>query len=331
LARVRVRRRVAAAWRIYGSRIPRAGERRSEKSESIGRETESSYEGETMSKIVVIGGTGTVGSQTVQELIKRGAPVRVMTRSEDRIASLPKGVEGVVGSMLQPESLAGVFAGAEALFLITPLDRDETVQGIDAVDAAVAAGVRRIVYLSVHKADQGLTIPHFVSKLPVEGVIKASGVEYTILRPNNFYQNDLSVLDVIRAGFYPMPTGSVGMHRVDVRDIAEAAAIALTQSGHSGKTYSLVGPKAWTGDGTAEALSGHLGKPVSYVGEDLKAFAAQMKGMMPGWMVRDLEIMFRYFLDYGLLATQREIDEVTAVLGHTPRSYEDFVREALPV
>ena len=107
-----------------------------------------------MSKIVVIGGTGTVGSQTVQELLRRGAEVRVMTRSANRIASLPTGVEGVTGSMLEPESLPAVFAGADKLFLITPLARDETAQGIDAVDAAVAAGIRRIVYLSVHRIRQ---------------------------------------------------------------------------------------------------------------------------------------------------------------------------------
>ena len=284
-----------------------------------------------MSKIVEIGGTGTVGSQTVQELLKRGAEVRVMTRSADRIASLPKGVEGVVGSMLKPESLPAVFAGAEELFLITPLDRDETAQGIDAVDAAVAAGVRSIVYLSVHQADKALTIPHFVSKVPVEGVIRASGVEYTILRPNNFYQNDLAVLDAIRAGVYPVPSGSVGMHRVDVRDIAEAAAIALTQPGHSGKTYSLVGPRAWTGTAIAVALTQHLGKPVMFVGDDLKAWAAQMRAFMPGWLVRDLEIMFQHFLNAGLLATQAEIEELTVLLGHAPRTYEAFIREVLPV
>ena len=284
-----------------------------------------------MSKVVVIGGTGTVGSQTVHELLKRGAEVRVMTRSADRIALLPRGVEGVVGSMLQPESLPSVYAGADKLFLITPLDRDETAQGIDAVDAAVAAGIRRIVYLSVHLADKALTIPHFVSKLPVEGVIRASGVEHTILRPNNFYQNDLAVLDAIRKGIYPQPTGSVGMNRVDVRDIAEAAAIALTQPGHSGKTYSLVGPRAWTGAQIAETLTRHLGKPVIYMGDDLKAWSAQMRAFMPGWLVRDLEIMFQHFLTAGLLSTQAEIDKLTAMLGHAPRSYEAFLKEVLPV
>jgi uncharacterized protein YbjT (DUF2867 family) len=284
-----------------------------------------------MAKTVVIGGTGTVGSQTVQELLKRGAEVRVMTRSANRIASLPKGVEGVTGSMLEPESLPAVFAGADKLFLVTPLTRDETAQGIDAVDAAVAAGIRRIVYLSVHQADKALAIPHFVSKLPIEGVIRASGVEHTILRPNNFYQNDLAVLDAIRAGIYPQPSGSVGLHRVDVRDIAEAASIALTQPGHSGKTYSLVGPRSWTGVEISEMLTRHLGKPVIYAGDDLKAWAAQMRAFAPGWLVRDLEIMFQYFLNAGLLATQAEIDEITVLLGHAPRTYDAFVKEVLPV
>ena len=283
-----------------------------------------------MSKTVVIGGTGTVGSQVVKELLARGEQVRVMTRSADRIASLPKGVEGVVGSMQQPDSLPAVFSGADNLFLITPVDRDEAAQGIDAVDAAVAAGIKRIVYLSVHQADKALTIPHFVSKLPVEGVIRSSGVEYTILRPSNFYQNDLGMLDAIRAGLYPQPSGSIGTHRVDVRDIAEAAAIALTQPGHSGKTYSLVGPRSWTGSEIAATLTKHLGKPVTYVGDDLKAWAAQMRTFMPNWLVRDLQIMFQYFLDHGLLATQAEIDEITKVLGHAPRSYEAFIQESLP-
>jgi uncharacterized protein YbjT (DUF2867 family) len=284
-----------------------------------------------VAKIVVVGGTGTVGSQTVAELLKRGREVRVMTRSADRIADLPSGVEGVVGSMLEPQSLPAVFAGADTLFLITPLARDETAQGIDAVDAALAAGVRRIVYLSVHRADSALDIPHFVSKLPIEGVLRASGAEYTILRPNNFYQNDLGVLDAVRAGYYPMPSGEVGLHRVDVRDIAEAAAIALTESGHSGKTYPLVGPRAWKSTEIADFLSRYLGKPVTYTGDDLQAWSSQMQAFMPGWLVRDLAIMFKYFQEDGLLATQTEIDTVTSLLRHAPRSYEAFIEEALPV
>jgi len=90
------------------------------------------------------------------------------------------------------------------------------------------------------------------------------------------------VLDAIRAGVYPLPSGNVGIHRVDVRDIAEAAAIALTQPGHSGKTYSVIGPRAWTGTETSGMLTRHLGKPVNYIGDDLKAWASQMHSWRAG-------------------------------------------------
>ncbi len=282
-----------------------------------------------MAKVLVIGGTGTVGSATVRELLKRGEDVRVMTRTVEKTRALPPGVEGVVGSMQQPETLPGVLRGVERMFLITPLDRDETQQGIEAVDAAVAAGVERIVYLSVHHADAAARIPHFASKLPVEGVIRSSGVAFTILRPNNFYQNDLGMLDAIRAGFYPQPMGGIGLHRVDVQDIAEAAALALTERGHSGRTYSLVGPEAFTAEQTAAVYARHLGKPVVYTGDDLKAFSAAMQGAMPAWLVRDLTIMYDYFQHEGLLATREEIDTVTTLLRHAPRRFDDWVEANL--
>ena len=281
-----------------------------------------------MAKVLVIGGTGTVGSATVRELLRREAEVRVMTRSAEKARTLPAGVTGVVGSMQKPETLPAACAGVDGMFLVTPVDRDEMHQGIDAVDAAVAAGVRYIVYISVHQADRCLNIPHFVSKLPVEELIKASGVPYTILRPNNFFQNDLGMKDAILAGFYPQPRGSIGAHCVDVRDIAEAGAIALTQSGHAGQTYSLVGSEIYNSQRTAEMYSRHLGRPVNY-GDDLQAWSKQMLNFIPAWMVRDLVIMYDHFQRHGLLATQAEIDTITRVLGHAPRRYDEFVRETL--
>ncbi|MGO9242841.1 MAG: SDR family oxidoreductase [Bryobacteraceae bacterium] len=281
-----------------------------------------------MAKILVIGGTGTVGSATVRELLRRGAEVSVMTRSAEKARALPAGVTGVVGSMQQPESLPAVFLGIEKLFLITPLDRDEIQQGIDAVDAAAAAGVNYVVYLSVHQADTALEIPHFVSKLPVEGAIKASGVPYTILRPNNFFQNDLGMKDAILAGFYPQPRGPIGMHCVDVRDIAEAAAGALTGNGHANQTYAVVGCEVFNAENTAALYSSQLGRPV-HSATDVAAWAAQARAFVPAWMVRDLVIMYDHFQRYGLLATPGEIETITRVLGHPPRRYEEFVRETL--
>ena len=119
-------------------------------------------------------------------------------------------------------------------------------------------------------------IPHFKSKVPVEEAIRSSGLDNTILRPNNFYQNDLWFREAItRYGVYPQPVGSRGMSRVDVRDIAEVAVAALTLEGHAGREYGIHGPDALTGEGTAEAWGRHLGREVRYGGDDLDAWEAQ--------------------------------------------------------
>ncbi len=275
---------------------------------------------------LVIGGTGTVGGQVVRELLARGEQVRVLTRSTARIAVLPSGADGVVGDLTEPESLDRAFDGIETLFLATPLSPTETDEGLTAVAAAQAAGVRRIVYMTVHRLLDGWHIPHFRSKFPVIEAIRRSGLEFTLLEPNNFYQNDLSMAEaIVKAGVYPQPLGSIGLHRVDVRDIAEAAVNALLQPGHAGEIYPLAGPDRLTGPGTAEIYGRLLGREVRYGGDDLDAWAAQVKALMPDWMVADLVEMYGHFQDSGLLASDREIERTAAILGHPPRSFESFV------
>ncbi|QOY90631.1 SDR family oxidoreductase [Paludibaculum fermentans] len=277
---------------------------------------------------LIIGGTGTVGSQVVKELLQRGAGVRVMTRSAEKAASLPAGVEGVVGDMADLETLPAAMAGADALFLVTPLVPDEINQGLAAVEAAKQAGIKYIVYLSIHKLETGPHIPHFATKFPVEYAVKNSGIDWTIIRPNNFFQNDYWFKDVIaQYGVYPQPLSELGLNRVDVRDIAEAVAISLTAPGHAGQTYSLVGADALTGERTAEIYSDVLGRPVQYVGADLEGWAAAAAGTMPAWQVLDLKMMYDHFLRHGLRATQAEVSTLVGLLGRAPRSFEEFARE----
>jgi uncharacterized protein YbjT (DUF2867 family) len=279
-------------------------------------------------KTLVIGGTGTVGTQVIAELQKRGSGARVMSRTAGRLGSLPEGVEGVVGDLQKPETLAPVFEGVDALFLATALAPDEINQGLNAVEAAKAAALKHIVFMSVHRVDEAVHIPHFATKMPIEGAAKASGIPWTILRPNNFFQNDWWVRDaILQHGVYPQPLSERGLNRVDVRDIAEAAAISITQPGHAGRTYSLVGPDALTGASTAATFSKYAGRPVHYVGGDVNAWAAAASAAMPAWMVLDLKIMYEYFLAHGLLATPKEIEEVTTLLGRAPRSFDAFAKE----
>ena len=281
--------------------------------------------------ILVVGGTGTVGSQTVRALLDRSASVRVMTRTADKFASLPKGVTGVVGDMAKPATLREAFRGVESLFLLTPLAQDETQQGLAAVEAAKAAGILRIVYMSVWLPEGSEHIPHFKSKIPIEQAAQESGLAWTILRPNNFFQNDFWFQEAITShGVYPQPLGSAGVHRVDVRDIADAAVNALTQSGHDGKIYPLNGPEALTGDEVARIFARNLGHEVRYAGDDLEAWAAQARQGLPEWLLQDFQIMYRFFQERGFRATPADFAEQRKGVGHEPRSFEAFVAEIAP-
>ncbi len=275
-------------------------------------------------RILVIGGTGTVGSQVVRALTDKGAKVRVMTRT----LGAHSGAEYVAGSLESPYTLGSAFDRVSKVYLLTPIHPQEAELGLNAVRAAQEAGVRHIVFQSIHRAAEAPHIPHFRTKLEVLDGLRDSGIPYTVLSPNNFFQNDLGMQDAIaRHGVYANPIGGVGLSRVDVRDIGDAAAVVLTGESHEGRDYPLVGPDALTGEECAAAWAKHLGREVAYGGDDLEAWAEAVSGMMPEWLVEDLCVMFEHFQQQGLRATDEEVAELTALLGRPPRSYDRFVAE----
>ena len=278
-------------------------------------------------KILVVGGTGTVGSEVVRQLKARNESVSVLTRSAEHTSKLPAGVSGVIGDLLDPSTL-GVFAGFEAVFLLNPVSTTETFEGILGVNGARDAGVKRIVYLSVHDLDKASHLPHFGGKIGIEAAVRDSGMQYTIVRPNNFYQNDVWMKEAIMSyGVYPQPLGSVGLSRVDVRDIAEVSVLALTTDAHNGKIYNLVGPEPVTGESTAAEWSRALGKPVKYAGDDLEAWEAQQRAWLPPSMLYDFKLMYAFFQKHGLKATAADVALQTKVLGHAPRSFAAYAKE----
>jgi len=234
----------------------------------------------------------------------------------------------VTGDLLDPGTLRSVFTGVDGVFLLNAVSTTETHEGLMAVNGVRLGGVKRLVYMSVHHVDQAPHLPHFGAKLPIETAVKASGIPYTILRPNNFFQNDYWFKDVMLGyGVYPQPIGDVGLSRVDVRDIAEGAAVALTTSGHEGQTYNLVGPHAYTGKETADVWSRVLARTITYAGNDLDAWEKQSLPFRPAWMVFDFRLMYALFQEKGLKGTPADIERQTKLLGHAPRSFDDFATE----
>ncbi len=277
-------------------------------------------------KVLVVGGTGTVGSAVVAQLWANGLEPRVMTRSAEKAARLPAGTAHVVADPEQPATLPAAFAGVDGVFLLLPVSQTETTQGLAGVEAARAAGVRRIVYMSVGMPPGSEVVPHVVSKIPVEQAVQASGIPWTILRPNNFFQNDLWFRDAITTyGVYPQPLGPRGLNRVDVRDIAEAAANAFARD--VGGIVPLNGPRGLTGDDTARVYSEILKRPVRYGGDDLDVWAKQASAMLAPWMVDDFRIMYDYFIRNGAHASGADFAAQQNLLGHAPRTFETFVCE----
>jgi uncharacterized protein YbjT (DUF2867 family) len=279
-------------------------------------------------RILVTGGTGTVGSAVVRDLADGKHDVQVLTRDTSKARNFPAGVTAVAGNLLEPATVRRVFDGVDAVFLLNPVSQTETSEALMAVSGMRGAGVRRIVYMSVHLVETAPWLPHFGSKIGVEAAIQASGIPHTILRPNNFYQNDYWYKDVLlQYGVYPQPIGDVGLSRVDVRDIAEAATLALTSSNHEGEAYDLVGPEALTGEETANRWSRALGKAIAYGGNDLDAWEKQSLAYLPDWMVYDFKLMYEHFQKEGLLASAEAVARQTKLLGHAPRGFDAFAAE----
>jgi uncharacterized protein YbjT (DUF2867 family) len=282
-------------------------------------------------KVLVTGATGKVGSVVVQELLKRGIAVRALVRESSLLKKLPASVEVVIGDMLDPKAVETAMQGVDKLFLLNAIAADELNQALIAFAKARKLGVKHIVYLSALRVDQFRDVAHLAAKQAVEEALRMFGVPHTILRPGYFVQNELTFKDALEHGIYPAPIGKDGISVVDVRDIGEAAAIALTDEKHVGQTYELVAPGLLTGESAAAAWGRALEKPLQYAGEDLDAWERGVSGLLPSWLAFDLRMMFEVFLERGFSATQKECERFRELLGREPRTYEAFVRETTEI
>lgn len=279
-------------------------------------------------KILVTGATGNVGGELVRNLHKRGADIRVLVRKPEA-AQFPAGVEVVPGDLTNPDAVRAAVKGADKLFLLNGVVADELTQALLTYGIARQAGVKHVTYVSVYQADRFRDVPHFASKVATESALHEFGVPYTILRPGYYFQNDLAQQPLLmQMGIYTMPIGTAGMSAVDVRDIAEAAAISLTEQGHEGQTYNLVSAPLLDGPGTAALWSKVLGREIAYTGHDFDAWEKQIAGSFPGWMAYDMRTMLQGYFERGFGSTEADVERVSKLLGHAPRTYEAFAREA---
>jgi uncharacterized protein YbjT (DUF2867 family) len=281
--------------------------------------------------ILVTGSTGTVGSQVIANLAKKGADIHALARAPEK-AKFPSGVTPVTGDFNDVDSMRAALAKTRTLFLLNAVTPDEVTQALIALNLARDAGIERIVYFSVLHSDVFTNVPHFTGKFTVERMIEQFDMPATVLRAAYFMQNDVALKDAILGqGVYPMPVGNVGISMVDTRDIAEIAAERLLRREQAAsplprETIDVVGPDALTGPAIAGIWAELLNKPVRYAG-DPAAFEQQVRAHAPSWAAYDMRLMGARFQSDGMAADPGDVDRMTVLLGHPPRSYRDFAAE----
>jgi uncharacterized protein YbjT (DUF2867 family) len=195
--------------------------------------------------ILVTGAGGKTGKAVIKALVARGADVRAFVRSSAHEAALTEmGVSAVVaGEMGDAHALSRAVRGTDAIYHICPnVSPHEVVFAKGLIAAATDLGVSRLVYHSVlHPQIEAM--PHHWNKLRVEEMLFASALDITVLQPTAYMQNSLAQWDrMVRDGVYCVPYPvETRLSLVDLDDVAEAAALALTNDRHSGATYELVG------------------------------------------------------------------------------------------
>jgi uncharacterized protein YbjT (DUF2867 family) len=259
--------------------------------------------------ILVLGGTGKTGRRVVDRLTARGIPVRVGSRAgephfdweDDRTwAPALQGVGSVYISYYPDLAVPGAPEATRSL-----------------AEVALEQDVRRQVLLSGRGEPEAER---------AERAVRDTGAELTILRSTWFMQNfsEDYMLDHVLSGEIRLPAGDVPTPFLDIDDVADIAAAALTDDRHVGQLYELTGPRSLTFAQTAAEISEAAGRVIRYTPVSLEQHAAELEehGVAPEF-VEFLTYLFSEVVDGRNADTT---DGVRRALGREPRDFADYAR-----
>jgi len=267
--------------------------------------------------ILVTGATGTVGRHVTEQLVRRGVAVRALTRNSERAKTiLPAGVQIAVGDLMRPETLQEALQGVEAMFLIVSSDEPLADLNTDPeiVTMAAMAGVKRVAVLIGPEESQ------------VEGAVRKSGMEWTLLRPVEFMANVLADWgpSICEEGVVRELNGDAPSARVHEGDIAAVAVEALLGDGHHGKSYVLTGPEVLTRKQAVQTISAAIGKDIRFI--ELTEDVARRQWRDKGYDEESIEFFVKMAFEPPK-AGHTVLPTVEKVLGRPARTLAEWAAE----
>lgn len=282
----------------------------------------------TSGALLVIGATGTVGRELLRELRSRGQRIRAAAR-DPLVASQSIGAEidWIRFDYQKEETFAPALEGVDRVFMILPpSDNTADIPAISFVRRMCEMSIRAVVDLSA----MGAELNPSMAVRKVELFLEDSGLTFTHLRPNWFMQIFAtgSFQEQVRGGKLYFPADRARISYIDARDIAAAAAVALTEPGHSGKAYTLTGPAALDHFEIAQTLSEAADRTITYEPntEDQAREAMSQAGM--GLAQRERLIGFYRFVRQGFCEAIKP--DLSTILQREPTSFGQFARDYAP-
>lgn len=270
-------------------------------------------------KILAIGAEGSSAGLVIPALAARGADVRGLIRdpsSANRVRDAGA-AETIVGDLNDAASIDRAFEGVASVFYIAPAFLPSEAEiGQRVVAAAMKAGVRRFVFSSViHPVLSGLV--NHAAKAPVEEAVLNSGMEYSFLHPALFFQNFApGWAQIVETGVLAEPWANESrFSRVDYRDVAEVAAIALTEDRLRDGTFELCAEGVLDRNQVAQMIGDVLDRPIVARRIDPAILGTEAKPMLP---------MFEHYDRDGLRGNSITLE---AILGRKPRALRRFFEE----
>jgi NAD(P)H dehydrogenase (quinone) len=275
-----------------------------------------------MATVAVTGVTGGLGGRVARRLADGGVAQRLVVRDPARAPELP-GAEVVRAAYGDGEAMRRALDGVDTLLLVSASEAVDRVRlHTGAVDAAVAAGVQRIVYTSFLACSPDATFTFARDHWHTEEHLRASGVRHTFLRDSLYL--DVFPLFAGGDGVIRGPAGDGRVAAVARDDIADVAVAVLLGDDHDGRTYDLTGPAAFTLQQAAEELSRASGRAVTYHAETLdEAYASRAGYGAPQWEVTGWVTTYA-----AIAAGELDLvsDAVATVAARPPMDLAEFLR-----